>query len=40
MAGNPAGKGLFYLMVEYFKGKDISTDKDASKLFVRLDYNF
>lgn len=26
--------------VEYFKGKDISTDKDASKLFVRLDYNF
>ena len=27
-------------MVEYFKGKDITKDQNASKLFVRLDYNF
>ena len=26
--------------VEYFKGKDISTDKDASKIFARVDFNF
>ena len=26
--------------VEYFRGKDISTDKDASKIFARVDFNF